>query len=172
MADLDRSRRQVMGPPHKIAVSSNMGNLTQGIRHKQASSQWLGGTLLHLNGIDAPELPQSCGLGPGQGGYFCGAIVRGVLVQMTMGKRFFCSIERRQGDDRNWGVCGEANAAGTANAAGKLTLNEEMVRAGWAVVDRRVSVKYLDLQIQADNDNVGLWQGTFTNPREWRLGFR
>lgn len=149
-----------------------MGNLTQGIRHKQASSQWLGGTLLHLNGIDAPELPQSCGLGPGQGGYFCGAIVRGVLVQMTMGKRFFCSIERRQGDDRNWGVCGEANAAGTANAAGKLTLNEEMVRAGWAVVDRRVSVKYLDLQIQADNDNVGLWQGTFTNPREWRLGFR
>jgi endonuclease YncB( thermonuclease family) len=131
----------------------------------------VGGTLIRLAGIDAPEAPQSCGLGPGQGGYFCGIVARGILVYMTMGKRIYCSIERRSGDDRNWGTCGEANAAGTGMKDGD-TVNAQMVRDGWALADRRTSNHYLDLQIEADNKNIGLWQGTFTNPRDWRLGWR
>ena len=131
----------------------------------------VGGTLVRLSGIDAPEAPQSCSLGVGQGGYFCGIVARGILVYATMGKRIFCTIERLPGDDRNWGACGEANAAGTGMKEGD-TINAQMVRDGWALADRRTSTQYLDLQIQADNQNIGLWQGTFTNPREWRLGWR
>lgn len=136
------------------------------------NSMRVGGTLVTLAGIDAPELPQSCSLGQGLGGYFCGAYVRSVLIKLTMGKRVFCAIERRQGDDRNWATCSEANAAGTGPKEGAKSFNEEMVRSGWAVADRRTSNAYLNVQIEADNENIGLWQGTFTTPREWRLGFR
>ena len=70
------------------------------------------GTLVRLAGIDAPEAPQSCGLAQGRGSYFCGIVARGVLVELTMGKKVFCRIERRNADDRPWATCGEANAAG------------------------------------------------------------
>ena len=136
------------------------------------NSMRVGGSLVFLAGIEAPELPQSCSLGAGQGAYFCGAYVRSVLIKLTMGKKIFCAIERRQGDDRNWATCAEANAAGTGPKDGVKSINEEMVRSGWAVADRRTSNAYLNAQIAADNENVGLWQGTFTAPREWRLGFR
>ena len=78
------------------------------------------------------------------------------------------ALLRRQGDDRNWATCTEANAAGTGPKDGAKSINEEMVRSGWAVADRRTSNAYLNAQIAADNENVGLWQGTFTAPREWR----
>lgn len=129
------------------------------------------GTLVRLAGIDVPEAPQSCSMGPGRGSYFCGIVARGVLVDLTMGKQLFCRIERRPGDERNWATCGEANAAGTGMKDGVPSFNEQMLAAGWAVADRTVNA-YLDLQMRADNENVGMWQGTFTSPQQWRQGFR
>lgn len=129
------------------------------------------GTLVRLAGIDAPEAPQSCGLAQGRGSYFCGIVARGVLVELIMGKKVFCRIERRGGDERPWATCGEVNAAGTGMKEGVPTFNEQMISAGWAVADRTVNA-YLDLQIKADNENVGLWQGEFTTPQQWRQGFR
>ncbi len=129
------------------------------------------GAVLRLAGIDVPEAPQSCSMGPGRGSYFCGIVARGVLVDLTMGKKLFCRVERRPGDERNWATCGEANAAGTGVQAGVPSINEQMISAGWAVADRTVNA-YLDLQIKADNDNVGMWQGTFTAPQQWRQGYR
>ena len=98
-------------------------------------------------------------------------MARGVLVELTMGKKVFCRIERRNADDRPWATCGEANAAGNGMKEGLATFNEQMISAGWAVADRTVNA-YLDLQIKADNENVGLWQGEFTTPQQWRQGYR
>lgn len=132
----------------------------------------VGGVLVRLAGTDAPEGPQSCSLGPGRGSYFCGIVARAWLTELTMGKRIYCSIERRAEDERNFGTCGVDNAAGNGFRQGEVSLNETMVRNGWAVADRRTGTAYIDAQIAADNDNAGLWQGVFTMPRDWRLGWR
>ncbi|MBM3507583.1 MAG: thermonuclease family protein [Alphaproteobacteria bacterium] len=138
-----------------------------------ANTLRIGGTLVRLAGTDAPETPQSCGLAAGRGPTHAGIFARGMLSNMTMGKRIHCVIERRPGDDRNFGVCGEADAAGTAMRAGTQTLNEQMLAAGWAVADRvHPRADYADLQIKADRDNVGLWQGPFMRPDDWRRGYR
>ncbi len=133
----------------------------------------IGGVLVRLAGMDAPEGPQSCSAGAGRGSYSCGIFVRGMLSNLSMGKRIFCTIERRAGDDRNFGVCGEADAPGTAMRTDVPTLNEQMLAAGWAVADRAFPRPgYLELQAKANRDNVGLWQGTFLLPDEWRRGYR
>lgn len=136
-----------------------------------AATVRVNGVVMRLAGIDAPEAPQSCSAGQGRGSYFCGIVARGVLVDLTMGQRLFCRIERRAGDERNFGTCGEANAAGTGIKEGAASLNEQMISAGWAVADRTVNA-YLDLQIEADRQNVGLWQGEFQTPQQWRQGYR
>jgi endonuclease YncB( thermonuclease family) len=133
----------------------------------------IGGVLVRLAGTDAPEGPQSCSAGTGRGSYTCGIFVRGMLSNMSMGKRIFCTIERRAGDDRNFGVCGEADPGGTAMRTDVPTLNEQMLAAGWAVADRAYPRPgYLDLQTKANRDNVGLWQGNFLLPEDWRRGYR
>ena len=133
----------------------------------------IGGILVRLAGTDAPEGVQSCSAGAGLGSYTCGIFVRGMLSNMSMGKRIFCTIERRAGDDRNFGVCGEADASGTAMRTDVPTLNEQMLAAGWALVDRaHPRTGYLELQAKANRDNVGLWQGNFLLPDEWRRGYR
>lgn len=81
--------------------------------------------------------------------------------------------DRLPGDDRNWGVCGEAAEAGGGLAEGASTLNEQMVEDGWAVADRDVSLDFVPLELKANAANVGLWgNAEFARPARWRRGAR
>ena len=131
----------------------------------------LKGVRIFLFGIDAPEILQGCSI-PNFGGYQCGPFARYVLIEATAGGDVYCRLQHRDGDDRNFGICGEADAAGTGIKAGAKTLNEIMVSAGWAVADRAASSQYVDLEIEARNAKRGLWIGNFALPREWREGVR
>ena len=129
------------------------------------------GVRILLFGIDAPEIMQGCSI-PNFGGYQCGPFARYVLTEATEGQDIYCRLQHRDGDDRNFGVCGEADAKGTGIKTGAKTLNEFMVGAGWAVADRAASNQYVDFEIEARNAKRGMWVGNFALPRDWREGVR
>ncbi len=129
----------------------------------------IGGVAVHLWGADAPELAQTCRIAAGT--YSCGAMSQAHLIELTMGKRIACDVHPVPGDDRVWGVCAEADAQGKRKA-GAPTLNDAMVRSGWAVADRRRVEEMIPIEIEANNNHRGMWGGQFTAPALWRRGMR
>jgi len=43
-----------------------------------------------------------------------------------------------------------------------------MVKRGWALAYRRCSKGYIDGEEDASNRKVGMWQGEFMKPWQWR----
>jgi endonuclease YncB( thermonuclease family) len=56
--------------------------------------------------------------------------------------------------------------------AGPVNFNMEMVSKGWALAYRQYSKRYIAVEAVAKVKQVGLWQGAFINPWEWRSGRR
>ena len=52
--------------------------------------------------------------------------------------------------------------------AGPYDINAEMARRGWALAYRRYSNDYVDEEEDASSRKVGMWQGEFMKPWEWR----
>lgn len=112
------------------------------------------GRRLTLEGIDAPELGQSCTL-DGKA-YDCGAVAKTALLDLTAGAAVVCEPK------------GEAVAeevAATCYADG-YDLAEGMVYAGWALADRQQSARYVAKEDEARRNRRGMWRGEFTPPWE------
>ena len=43
-----------------------------------------------------------------------------------------------------------------------------MVRNGWAIAYRRYSKEYVDDENYARDNKLGIWEGKFIKPSEWR----
>ena len=56
--------------------------------------------------------------------------------------------------------------------AGGENLNAWMVSEGWAMAYRRYSPDYIRQEDSASRSKVGIWQGEFTAPWDWRRGKR
>ena len=50
----------------------------------------------------------------------------------------------------------------------KLTYKEWMVKNGWAIAYKKYSKKYVEAEIYAKNNNLGIWKGKFLEPYKWR----
>lgn len=112
------------------------------------------GQRIRLRGIDAPEYRQTCRAG--EKDYPCGRQALQALVKMVAGRQVTCDGWQRDRYDRLLGDCRTVTPA--------LDLNAEMVRQGWAVA-------YGDFEVEewsARQRGVGLWQGKFERPRDWR----
>jgi endonuclease YncB( thermonuclease family) len=86
----------------------------------------VGGQIIRLDGMDAPEWDQKCsdGIKP------CGSLATAYLTSLVKGRKITCTIHGRGAYGRAIGQC----------RAGGKDVGEEMVRAGWAVAyiyDRR-----------------------------------
>ena len=51
---------------------------------------------------------------------------------------------------------------------GQTNLNKELVRNGWALAYRDYSKDYIVDEEFAQENNLGLWKGTFIHPKKWR----
>ena len=49
-----------------------------------------------------------------------------------------------------------------------LNLNQEMVRSGWAIAYKRYSKDFVNDELFAKNNKLGIWKGTFIKPKDWR----
>lgn len=111
-----------------------------------------GSVRIRLEGIDAPEIGQTCTRAGT--GYPCGMEAREALDALVAGREISCRGSRRDRYDRLLARC----------TAGDVELNRAMVEAGWAVAygdyDREEGA--------ARRAGCGLWAGSFERPQDWR----
>lgn len=108
----------------------------------------ISGNHIRLQGIDAPEIDQSCGASA------CGKAARQTLVQLIQGRPVRCDGNGHDKYNRSLAVC----------FIGAINLNRAMVEAGQAIAYG----DYRDAELQARRDKKGLWSGKFETPQDWR----
>jgi endonuclease YncB( thermonuclease family) len=116
------------------------------------------GQRIRLLGVDAPELGQSCQHGGRD--YACGRVARATLWNLIGGLDVSCEPD---------GATPARDGAVRATcSAGGISLNEAMVRSGWALADPHATNRYRAIQADAEQARRGLWQGAFEPPWQWR----
>ena len=112
----------------------------------------LAGAGIRLRGIDAPEIGQSCA---GKDGAFdCGREARSQLRKLIGTSQISCEGWEYDKYQRLLAEC----------KAGLKSLNEEMVRAGWALAYGGYAAE----EAAARKAKSGLWAGSFDRPQDWR----
>lgn len=110
------------------------------------------GARFRLEGIDAPEIGQSCG--PAEAPTDCGETAKRRLAEWVARDDFSCSGGERDRYDRLLVRC----------RAGAADVNAALVREGFAL-------SYGDYgreEAAARLDGAGLWAGEFQRPADWR----
>ena len=124
----------------------------------------LQGQKIRLHGIDAPESAQRCKGEDGRS-YPCGRIAAHTLANILANSRpIRCEVRDRDQYGRLVATCLRADGRDAAAI---------MVQAGHALDWPRYSGgAYAGDQKQAEGSRLGMWQGAFTPPSEWRQGHR
>ena len=114
------------------------------------------GTRIRLHGIDAPESGQTCTT---QGKtYRCGQQAAFALADKIKGGTVEC---RKKDLDRYGRIVAMCLLRGE-------DINGWMVAQGWALAYRQYSTDYIGQEARAKNLKLGIWQGEFEVPSEWR----
>ncbi len=114
------------------------------------------GTRIRLFGIDSPEKGQICRKPDGE--YKCGKQAKSALSKKISGSKIYCFKKDKDRYGRMVAIC----------KLNEIDLNAWMVRSGWALAYRRYTDKYADEENLARKAKVGIWQGQFEKPWEWR----
>jgi len=112
---------------------------------------------IRFHGIDSPEKKQICIKNSKK--YRCGQEATNALKKKINGKHVICKVQDKLDRYKRYiGTC----------FLGNIDLNKWMVRNGYAVAYRRYSEDYIEDEIYAKKNKIGLWSGSFTNPEKWR----
>ncbi|WP_282609877.1 thermonuclease family protein [Pelagibius sp. Alg239-R121] len=114
------------------------------------------GQKIDLQGIDAPELEQTCSWPKKE--IDCGLIAKSALMDLTAGASVICDVE---------GLGESGNALGVCRAAG-YDIAEGMAHTGWAMATEDAPSRYKKAMLGAQNAGRALWRGRFTSPWVWR----
>jgi endonuclease YncB( thermonuclease family) len=144
--------RAVTGPgSDQPGVVTGLGRVVDG------DTLDVGQTRVRLEGIDAPEMAQTCRTATGEI-WACGKASAAFLRMMAQQRDLACN---RTGTDkyrRTLAMCFE----------GGLNINEAMVRAGMAWAFVRYSKEYVAVEADARARKVGVWQGAAEAPWDFR----
>ena len=123
---------------------------------------------IRLFGIDAPEIKQICKKPylvisflvslSFQKKYECGLLATNQLKKLIDNKTVKCISENKDRYNRYLSICYLKNK----------DINSWLVKNGYAIAYRRYSKKYVLEEQYAEKNKLGIWQGTFQNPEEWR----
>jgi endonuclease YncB( thermonuclease family) len=117
----------------------------------------IAGTRIRLEGIDAPELAQTCADMKGQS-WACGRAALRAVRAHIQDHDLRCEPKGLDQFKRVLAVCYLSDGS---------DLNGWIVRQGWALAYGHSQV-YRAEQDDAQAAKRGIWAGTFTPPREWR----
>ncbi len=115
------------------------------------------GAEFRLHAIDAPELNQTCTSASGTE-YACGREARDELRHLVSGAKLDCRVTDTDRYGRAVAIC----------SAGHAEINAEMVRSGWALAYRSHGLDYVAEEDAARAARLGIWQGRFERPEDWR----
>ena len=120
---------------------------------------------IRLYGIDAPEKKQKCkkiyltiSFMSFTRDYKCGEVSTQKLIKKINKQILNCNILDVDRYKRLIGECFKRN----------INLNSWMVSNGYAVAYRKYSKKYVSDEINAKNNKLGIWQGKFEMPWDFR----
>ena len=120
---------------------------------------------IRLYGIDAPEKKQKCkktyltiSFMSFTKDYVCGEVSTQKLIKKINKQKLNCNILDVDRYKRLIGECFKRN----------INLNSWMVSNGYAVAYRKYSKKYVSDEINAKNNKLGIWQGKFEMPWDYR----
>jgi len=120
---------------------------------------------IRLYGIDAPEKKQKCkktyltiSFMSFTKDYMCGEVSTQKLIKKINKQKLNCNILDVDRYKRLIGECFKRN----------INLNSWMVSNGYAVAYRKYSKKYVSDEINAKNKKLGIWQGKFEMPWDYR----
>lgn len=111
------------------------------------------GERLRIEGVDAPEIAQTCSL-PDGSVYGCGEDARRNLRAIVVAAGWECSGVQRDRYHRLLVIC----------RRGQNDLGALLVASGFAVADGR----YFAEEALARQAKKGLWSGSFERPADWR----
>jgi endonuclease YncB( thermonuclease family) len=117
-------------------------------------------TKIRIHGIDAPESKQTCKL-PDKI-IRCGAMATSAMKKLVNGDKVIC---QKTDTDRYGRVVAICRADG-------VDVGQRLVQKGWAVAYRRYSTRYVEDEDAARSGKLGMWQGEFVKPWDWRRGVR
>ena len=120
---------------------------------------------IRLYGIDAPEKKQKCkktyltiSFMSFTKDYMCGEVSTQKLIKKINKQKLNCNILDVDRYKRLIGECFKRN----------INLNSWMVSNGYAVAYKKYSKKYVSDEINAKNNKLGIWQGKFEMPWDYR----
>ncbi len=114
---------------------------------------------IRLIGIDAPETKQKC-LDKNYFEYPCGEVSSQFLKKLVNNKNVSCSYLEKDIYNRFLGSCN----------LGNLDINKEMIKNGMAVIYnlKDTDAESINLESRAKNKKIGIWQGAFLEPKQYR----
>ena len=113
-------------------------------------------TRIRLHGIDAPESGQSCEVLGGT--YRCGQRAA-IVLDTFLGVQ---TVKCQQTDTDRW------KRVVARCFVREIDLGNWMVENGWAIAYREYSTEYVQAEQRARSRKLGIWEGRFTSPDEWR----
>ena len=120
---------------------------------------------IRLHGIDAPEKKQVCKkpyitivFFSFSKNYLCGQVSTDKLTKKINNQIIKCKIKNVDRYKRLIGECYKKNE----------NLNSWLVSNGYAVAYRKYSKKYISNETNAKNNKLGIWQGKFEMPWNFR----
>lgn len=145
--------RNYLYPPELISAAPGNVHIIDG------DSLRVGGRIVRLQGIDAPEYRQSCRDGAGAE-WPCGREASAALERLTQTSGLTC--ESHEEDQYRRAVARCRNVAGEDLASALLS-------GGWAVVLPRYALPgYEQAEEEARTTGRGIWRGEFEHPADWR----
>lgn len=138
--------------PEIITVNDKTVQIIDGDSFKDGETEF------RIYGIDAPEYRQTCKDGNGQD-WLCGKSARKGLEAVLRSGRFNCEVRARDKYGRAIVSC----------TSGDDDLGARLVMQGHAISSQNFdSVIYGTEEAQAEKGKLGIWQGPFEKPSNWR----
>ena len=118
---------------------------------------------IRLYGIDAPETKQYCYIE--KEAWPCGKQATEYLKNLLKDispPSLYCEISSKDRYGRSIGVCYIEDK----------NINSNLVESGWALAYQQYSKDYINVEKLASKKKIGIWQGEFIEPWNWRKGMR
>ena len=113
---------------------------------------------VRLLDIDAPEFQQKC-LDVNKKEYFCGQVAKEYLINFIENRNIFCYYLKKDIYNRYLSYC----------YIDDKNINFNLVKNGIAIAYKYTKNKFVnDLESLARQNKIGIWQGEFENPKDFR----
>jgi endonuclease YncB( thermonuclease family) len=144
----------------KLLNKSTLENSFSGYGYAiDGDSLKIAGNEVRLLEIDAPEYQQTC-FDTNNLEYNCGQIAKKYTQNLIKNKQVDCYYFTTDMYKRYLAKC----------FIGELEINKELIRSGMAIIYsyNQASEEMIELEQQAKTAKIGIWQGIFQNPKDYR----